>query len=223
MDLVKEILALFEANRNDHDAVFMKAYMKGHFEYFGIKSAPRRQLLSDVFHKNLIKSPDELFQICRALWQAPHREAQYAAMDILDKYKTWMKPETLPYIESLILEKSWWDTVDHLAAHQTGLCMKNMHRDQKRATMEKFIDSGELWLQRTAIIYQLSYKDQTDQELLEYAILATLEEKNFFIRKAHGWALRHYSRTDKKWVSEFLLQYREQLSPLAIREASKYI
>lgn len=221
--IVEAILGLMNEHRNTKDAILMKAYMKGKFEYFGIKSVQRRALFNAVFIKKEVTSPEMLIHLVDTLWAAPEREAQYIAMDILDKFKPWMDAKMLPHIERWISQKSWWDSVDHLAAHQVGPILSTMDQGQRRDIIERYLASDFLWLQRTAIIFQLFYKEKTDTNLLEDAIFATMEEKDFFIRKAHGWALRQYSRTDKVFVADFIDKYRDQLSPLAIREGSKYI
>ena len=221
--MIENMLSEMEATGNPRDAVLMKAYMKGHFDYYGLKSVPRRTIFQKHFDKKAIKDRAHLISLVDQLWQEPHREAQYAAMDLLDKFKPWMTIDMLPHIENLITTKSWWDTVDHLAVHQIGLILSKLSPQQRKTIAYRYLESNHLWLQRTAIIFQLFYKENTDTELLSECILATISEKNFFIRKAHGWALRHYSKTNKPFVAQFLSNHRDVLSPLAIKEASKYL
>lgn len=221
--IVEAILGLMDEHRNPKDAAQMKAYMKGHFEYFGIKSTERRSLFNAVFRKKEITSPEMLIDLVDKLWAVPEREAQYIAMDMLDKFKPWMDVGMLPHVERWISQKSWWDSVDHLAAHQVGIILSSLDQGQRRTIAERYLASGFLWLQRTAIIFQLNYKEEIDTSLLEDAIFSTIGEKDFFIRKAHGWALRQHSKSDKAYVADFINKYKDQLSPLAIREGSKYI
>ena len=48
-----------------------------------------------------------------------------------------------------------------------------------------------------------------------------LQDNEFFIQKAIGWALREYSKTDETAVREFVAN--TELSPLAEREALKWL
>ena len=89
--------------------------------------------------------------------------------------------------------------------------------------MDKALQSSNLWLRRVAILHQLGWREQTDSErLFEYA-LACAHEKEFFIRKVIGWALRDYARHDPKAVGAFLRLNRDKLSPLTLREAAKHL
>lgn len=201
----------------------MKAYMKGHFEYFGIKSELRKAILKNNFDKKALPLGLDLQKYLDELWDCPQREVQYCAIDITDKYLKSMDISWLAYFENKITSKSWWDTVDHIAAHHVGHLLSAQSKEFIRNKCEEWIDSNNLWLQRTSIIFQLFYKEKTDFELMGDNILATLEVKDFFIRKAHGWALRQYSKTNKVAVAEFIRNHREVLSPLAIKEGSKYL
>jgi 3-methyladenine DNA glycosylase AlkD len=89
--------------------------------------------------------------------------------------------------------------------------------------MLKWSAGSDIWLKRTAILHQLAYKDKTDIVLLEQIISNCLGSDEFFINKAIGWALREYSKTDPEWVESFISRRKNELSPLSIKEGSKYI
>ena len=78
-----------------------------------------------------------------------------------------------------------------------------------------------MWLRRTALICQVGAKDSTDADRLFSYCRATMEEKEFFIRKAIGWALREYAKTDPGAVAAFVTESRDDLSGLSFREATK--
>jgi 3-methyladenine DNA glycosylase AlkD len=122
----------------------------------------------------------------------------------------------------LITQKSWWDTVDYLAVNHLGTALQN---DKKRqySYSDQLINSQNVWLRRSAILFQLKYKERTDFDLLQAHILKTISESEFFIRKAAGWALREYSKTNPSAVRQFIQDYQGQLSRLTIREGSKYL
>lgn len=89
----------------------------------------------------------------------------------------------------------------------------------------KWIKSSNMWLQRSAILFQLGYKEKTDKELLADLIIKANESENkdeFFIRKAIGWALREYSKTNPEWVIEFIKQH-DELSNLSKSQGLKWL
>lgn len=201
-------------------AAAMHRYMKGNFPYFGIPSPLRRELLRTW--KAELGKPDRDYWISfmHWCWDQPEREWQYAAMDMMKPVlKTWQRDE-IALLEAWITTKSWWDTVDLMAAHGVGSYFKQ-YPDQIASTCDRWYHSGNLWLQRTVLIFQLGYGPQTDKELLFHYIHLLSGHRDFFIRKAIGWALRQLSKSDPLAVKELLSQ--TQLSPLSVREASKYL
>lgn len=206
---------------DEGNAVAMKAYMKDHFEYYGIKS-PLRKELQKTFVKEWVKLDSDQFKsLINTLWEKQQREWQYIAMDTLKGYLPKMDESYIDFVEDLICRKSWWDSVDFLASTCIG---KLVERSPKLRDeyIEKWINSKQLWLERTAIIHQLKYGQQTDAALLEALIEIKKEDHRFFIQKAIGWSLRQYSKYNQIAVMEILSNHTE-LSGLAIREARKYI
>ena len=126
----------------------------------------------------------------------------------------------MPAIRQLIVTKSWWDTVDALAAHVVGVMVAR--QPVLLSTMDEWVVSDELWLIRTAILHQLRYKSQTDTERLFRYCAQHAGHKDFFIRKAIGWALREYARTDPDAVRRFV-KTQSALSGLSVREALKHL
>lgn len=219
--VTQQVLDSLQLNKNDTQAPKMKAYMKHHFDYFGISSPTKKELLKAIPTKH-ITSTSELQQIIDELWDDPRRESQYCAMTIADRHKKLFTLEWLPYWEQKVQHKSWWDSVDHIAPHYLGHMLKTLDSDKQIEIVEGWIATEHLWLQRSALIYQLQYKAATDMEILELAILGTLHNKNFFIRKAAGWCLRAYSRVKPHQVRQFVNNNSDVLSPLTMKEATKY-
>jgi len=156
----------------------------------------------------------------RLLWELPERECQYAAMDIMEKFRKKFSREHLELFEYCIVTKPWWDTADLIAARFIGTLF--MHNpDLISSSVQRWLGQENIWLWRTSLLFQLKYKKATDVELLGNTIRRLAGEKDFFIRKAIGWALREYSKTDADWVLEFVQNNR--LSPLSEREALKVL
>jgi 3-methyladenine DNA glycosylase AlkD len=80
-----------------------------------------------------------------------------------------------------------------------------------------------MWLRRVALLHQLEWKARTDEPRLFRYCLLCAHEPEFFIRKAIGWALRQYARTNPAAVRQFLTVNRAQLSGLSLREAAKHL
>ncbi|WP_201319289.1 DNA alkylation repair protein [Paenibacillus sp. EPM92] len=198
----------------------MRAYMRDQFAFLGIRSPELKQLMREFIKEHGIPVGDRLQETLRMLWRLPEREFQYAALVLLDKRERTLSAEHLALLEELIVTKPWWDTVDLLAGHAVGAILSR-RPDLIETYADRWINSDSMWLQRTALLFQLRYKSGTDAELLFRLIRQCADSKEFFIRKAIGWALREYSKTDETAVRRFVAE--TALSPLSAREALKYM
>lgn len=219
--MIQKIQSSFQKSKNPEIASGMSAYMKDQFPFLGIKAPKRKELFRHVAPELRKCEQDDLVELCLQLWDLEEREFQYTALDILKwKYKK-PKEADLDWIQYLITEKSWWDTVDLLASHCFGLYLMSFP-DKRAAISDSWIKSDNLWLQRSTLLFQLKYKKQTDQELLFQNILSLNSNRDFFIQKAIGWSLREYSKSNPVAVKKFLNKHPE-INQLALREASKYL
>ncbi len=218
--IIKELEIVFEKESNNTNALKMEAYMKNHFSFYGIKS-PDRKKISAPFLKELASNhKKDYVDISKILWNKKQREFHYVALEFLKRtYKEWDK-KSIDLIEYLIITDSWWDTVDFIAAHLTGHYMKTFPSNFK--LMEQWNQNKNMWIVRTSILFQLRYKENTDWKLLQKNILNHDTSTEFFIRKAIGWALREYSKTNPKVIIPFVND-NPQLSGLSKREALKWI
>lgn len=215
---VAPVINVFENHRNPENAGHMERYMRGQFPFLGIKTPLRRALVRPLL-KNLARS-EELPAIIRELWDLPEREYQLLAVDLLLKSKRKLNPKHLPLLEWLIVTKSWWDTVDMIAAQAVGpLFLKEPKLIPKHT--EHWLNSGNIWLIRSAILFQLHYKTRTNEEQLFRSILQHADSEEFFIQKASGWALREYSKTAPDAVIRFIEAH--ELKPLCKREGLKWM
>jgi 3-methyladenine DNA glycosylase AlkD len=214
----QELARIFAPHANSERAPAMAAYMRNHFAFFGIMSGPRTALTKEFIRQHGHPGPDILPKVVQTLWQYPEREFQYAACELLIAASKTGSPDLLPLVEHCITHKSWWDTVDTLAPRVAGAIYAK-HPKEVQAVVDAWIHSPNFWLNRSAIILQLSYKQHTDLALLERAIVPHLSSKEFFIQKAIGWALRQYSYVNAPWVVEFV--HTHPLAPLSTREALK--
>ena len=219
---VDELEKLFESNRNKSNAAQMKKYMRDQFEYYGIKSPLRKMLLSQFLKKNGKPLGDDLKQVVKLLWENDHREMQYVAMDITEKVVRKLDDSFLPFFEKLLLTKSWWDTVDWIAPNGFGRVFQK-YPEQIRPITKRWIKSDNIWLQRSAIIFQLKYREKTDFKLMMDYILYRANSKEFFVQKGSGWALRQYSKFNANAVVEFIQNHEAVLSNLTKKEGLKWL
>ena len=198
----------------------MKRYMKDKFEFFGIKSFERKELTRNFFVSHGLPAEDDFAPVIREMWDLPQRELQYVALDILERLVKKRIPVEIKLLEHLIVTKSWWDTVDWLATRIVGVRFRQ-NPELISSTHSRWIKSENIWLQRVCILFQLKYKQETDEKLLFSTIQELSESDEFFIQKAIGWALREQSKTDPAVVQKFIDE--NELAPLSRREALKVI
>ena len=199
----------------------MQRYMNDLFPFYGIPAPQRKELVRPFVSAAAKKYPQIPAQMIREMWSLPQREWQYAALDLLQKYHKKAGTESLKLYEYLITTHAWWDTVDLIASWQVGALFER-HPEIGADTARRWMDSGHLWLRRTVLLYPLKYKDKLDWPQLQAHILELADEKEFFIRKAIGWILREYSKTEPERVRAFVAA-QPRLSGLSRREALKWL
>jgi 3-methyladenine DNA glycosylase AlkD len=225
LPLVKAARAALRRAANPENAPAMQAYMKSTMPFWGVKSAERRAIQRELFDKHGLSTSETWERTVRELFDgAKRREERYVAIELLllKRYRSFLTLDTLPVLEHLISTGAWWDFVDPLAADGIGhLLAKNPKSMSK--TLRTWSRSKDMWKRRSSIIAQLRFAEDTDLELLYDCILPSLDSREFFLRKAIGWALRQYAWTDPKETKRYVKRMGEKLSPLSQREALKNI
>ncbi len=221
MTFIEDLEKILHHKSNRELAIPMENYMKNNFPFLGIKNQSRKAILKPLWseYKEEIKS--NLRSITLALFDKKEREFHYCAMEIIFKEinKKFVR-EDIQLIEKLITKKSWWDSVDFLAKYLLGNYLLQFP-DETYPVIERFSASENMWLNRSAIIFQLSYKEKTDFYLLKSECEKHKTSKEFFIQKAIGWALRDYSRFNPNGVHNYVNS--TNLKPLSQREALRLI
>ena len=217
---VKQLRIKFEKVADKEVAEGAAAYVRNQFEFLGIKTPLRRELGKELVNASKELSEKEIILLCKELWVQPEREFQYIACDILAKNAKLLSPS---YVKRdakwFITNKSWWDTVDSIRTSVEVVVAAN---PELEATMFEWIKSKNIWLVRSALIHQLTLRTKTNSTRLFALCELKAEEKEFFIAKGLGWALRSYSYIDPKAVKKFIKDHPE-LTPLAKREGMKAI
>jgi 3-methyladenine DNA glycosylase AlkD len=202
-------------------AVPMANYLKNKFTFFGIKTEQRRTIFKKNYEEHKLEIKSNFRGIAWELFQKQEREFHQCAIDLLLKeFKNNYNIEDIQFIEKLITTHSWWDSVDTIAKYILGGYLKQFPQETHNV-IAHFSSASNLWLNRSAILFQLSYKEKTDFELLKLICEKHKHSKEFFIQKAIGWALRDYSRFNPRAVKEFVLS--AQLKPLSSREALRLL
>jgi len=202
----------------------MQAYMKSEMPYRGISAPDMRAISKRVFANHPLESCDEWRAAVLELWrEAQFREERYAAIELLGdrRHRDCRTPDALPVYEEIITSGAWWDYVDSVAGHVGNLLRS--HPERVRPLMRAWSTDKDMWKRRVSIICQVSFKKDTDRDLLYANIEPNLADRNFFIRKAIGWALRSYAWTDPQEVARYVAAHEARLSGLSRREALKNV
>lgn len=200
----------------------MAAYMKTKMPFYGVQASPRHALAKQLVRAYPLTQAAEYEALVLALWSRPHREEKYLAISLARGHKRFIGFEQLGLYERLIREGAWWDFVDEIASHLIGPVVRQSP-ELAWPVMDAWIVDDDLWVRRAALLCQLSSKGKAvEAKLFEYCLMRA-EDKDFFMRKAVGWALREYARVDADAVLAFVRRHRAHLSGLSYREATKHL
>ena len=200
----------------------MAAYLKTDTPFFGAQKAARVPVHREAVRRFPPADRSEYREAVLALWNQPHREEHYLAIDYACSFPRYITVSSVSLYRKMIVEGAWWDYVDSLAIHLVGQVLHNQ-RDVMTPKIRAWIDDPNMWLRRSAIIGQIGHKQATDTDLLFDACARRMHETEFFIRKAIGWALRDYAKTNPSAVVAFVMEHRDGLSGLSFREATKHL
>jgi 3-methyladenine DNA glycosylase AlkD len=214
------LLTLFQKNQEAGRAAAMSKYMRDQFVFYGLPTPLRRQLISAFFKEQGYPETNQLMQIVNAAYLQPEREWHYFALELLIRMRKTLRPADLPFLKTLILQHSWWDTIDTIAPKLVGFLVEK-NRDLF-TTMDEWATDSNFWMRRSAILCQLKWKEKTDFHRLTNYCIQNADSNEFFIQKAMGWALREYAYVEPHLVSTFITTH-PHLPKLTIREAAKHL
>lgn len=197
--------------------------MKSAMPYHGVMTTPQRSIFRAMFADFAFTSADAWRGAVLHLWQsAAYREERYAALWLAGDRRAakFQAMDALPMYEEMVVTGAWWDYVDDIASHRLPELLRRRRAEMTREMLAWSV-SDDMWKRRASILCQLPMASQTDLELLQACIAPSLASREFFLRKAIGWALRQYARTDAAWVERYVREHAAELSPLSKREALK--
>lgn len=223
--LILEVRAALKKAADPAKAPKMQAYMKSTMPYRGVSSPEQKAIWKAVFLAHPLSSSREWQEVALTLWrEATFREERYGAIALtsLRQYASHRTMDSIPMFEEMIVTGAWWDLVDAIAGRQLGDVLRAEPRDMSKL-MRRWARDKDMWKRRSAILCQLTFKRETDLALLYDCIEPNLADKEFFLRKAIGWALRQYAWTDPREVKRYVKANRERMSNLSAREALKNV
>ena len=203
----------------------MQAYMKSAMPYHGVPAPILWRACKQLFDDTELASARLWRAHVRELWRgATHREERYAAILLCGDKRAaaFQTPRAMRLYEEIIVTGAWWDYVDSVASQRVGPILQN-YPDPLKEMMLVWSRSNNVWKRRASILCQLGFKRDTDLDLLYACIEPSLDSNEFFLRKAIGWALRQYARTDPREVEHYVGRNESRLSSLSKREALKKI
>lgn len=201
------------------DAAAMQRYMKDVAPFLGIRTPDRRLAQRAAWAGLPPLEPGAVAELSRTLWSLPEREYQYAACDLLAREQRRLPGSFLADpVQDLLTDRPWWDTVDSLG---TAVVTPLVHRHPEQVDlMWRWWDSDDRWLIRAAIQHQRGLKERTDLDRLMTMCDRFAADREFFIAKAIGWALRDVTAWDPAAVKAFVDAHPD-LSAVALREARR--
>jgi 3-methyladenine DNA glycosylase AlkD len=218
-EFFKAIEESFAVYSNEQQGKKMQQYLKSPYLCLGVPTAVRRKITKDVIKAIPIKTLPHLVEVVNSLWNTTIRDYHYTAVTVFGHYKKLWDINCIHVLEKFIVEHSWWDTVDHLGSECIGVYFIKFPA-QIEAVTSTWNNSNNIWLQRSSIMFQKSYKANTNKTLLEKYILQHTNSKEFFVQKAIGWSLREYAKVNATWVLQFVET--NTLPNLSKKEALKH-
>lgn len=221
-ELAKELARRLEAAGDPARIPGAQAYMKTADPFFGVGAEAMRQVVKELALAHPPANAAMYLAQVAAFWALPQREARYAAVEWIKRFPAFRTLDALPSYERMIREGAWWDTVDELARFPVGALLLEQ-RAAVKPEMERWIRDECLWIRRSALLAHQKHRERTDEAQLFGHCLRLAHEKDFFIRKAIGWALREYGKTRPEAVRIFIETHRSEFSGLSLREGLKRI
>lgn len=213
------LISKFKNNTDKETALQQKKYLLNKFDFLGIKAPLRKELLNSHIKEYGKSDINMLEQHVKYLWNLNEREFQYLAVNICEKHSKNISPFHINIIEFMIENKSWWDSVDSVVRLNKIFFQK--FPDLIPEHTQRWINSENFWFQRSALLFQLNFRENINKDLMFEYILKVKDSDEFFVLKAIGWILRQYSKFQAQEVIRFVNN--TDLAPLSKREALKLI
>lgn len=221
-EYTKNVSSFMERYRNDLTADAMSKATKYTLKFLGIRTVDLKKIFKTIFQNYPMPKQDDIKNIIREFFAMKEREFLYFGIALFAKRKKTWKKTDIVFIESLLLSNPAWDTTETITSELVAVFAK-FYPGTAIEFLNSWSESKNPWLKSTAIMYQRTYKENTNPEILQKFITENMNTDNTIINKAIGSALRDYSKTDYEWVTKFIVQNSTKLDKKAKQEAIKWI
>ena len=221
-EYTKKIHSLLAKHGNDLTAQAMFKNTNNTFKFLGIKTVEFNKLTKKIFSNYPLPKYDETTSIIREFFSFEEREYLYFGIELFSKRrKMWQKTDIV-FIESLILTQPGWDTTEYISTEIVNLFYE-MYPRIATEFIRTWSSSKNQWLKVAAIMFQRALKENTNTDLLAETITTNISSDNEIVNKAIGAALRNYSKSNYKWVLDFVVQNSAEMNKKTKQEAIKWI
>lgn len=210
--------------RDSHDperAQNEKRYLKSPYRFLGVTIPALRKLSREIRAEMGEPSRSRLHKLCKMLWSSEYHQEKTLAIFLLAQYPQHLDLKAMVMLEGMLRESTGWDHVDYIS---TSLVSRVIEEDTRALSyLEKWKSSESFWMRRASLVSQIPLlrKGLGDRELFFEMARGMIGEKEFFIRKAIGWAVREISKRDPRAARDFLISVRGRASGLTLREGAK--
>jgi 3-methyladenine DNA glycosylase AlkD len=219
---VAELRKKFAALANAEHAAFHKEYHKSELEFLGLRVPQLRAVMKEVFPARPKLGVEEAVALTKELWVRPIYEERSAALLILQRVAKDLDAGHLPWIHSLTRDVNGWGLLDEIGVHVLGP-MAMSDPEGVYPVVRKWSKDPHMWTRRASVLIHC-YPARKGSVAVKYAwptFEELLPEKEFFIRKAVGWALRELCGPCPQEVHDFLLRVGDRASGLTRREGAR--
>ncbi|MBD3637785.1 MAG: DNA alkylation repair protein [Crocinitomicaceae bacterium] len=222
MQDIQEIRTVYQQSANPEHAKSMQDYVRGKFKFFGIKAPLRREISKPFIGEVKNSTREEVFDLVKSLWNQPERELHHLGQEILFRAKKHLdEKEDIEFLQWMVLNNSWWDTVDYIAPKLMKEYFEKFP-EMRNKKVDEWVASDNIWLKRSALLIHLKQKENPDLPYLFETILRLTGSKEFFINKAIGWVLREHAKKRPEIIYNFVKKHEKSLSNLSVKEALKH-
>lgn len=207
----------------------VRAYLKSALPCLGVPMPVLRRLIRDAVDAAPMTERAAFEHTVRRLWdEVEYREEWHAALAVAGHrhHRVHQDAATLPFYRHLVTSGAWWDVVDDIATHRVRAVLV-ADRAAVTPVVRAWAGDDDLWVRRTSLLCQVGLRAETDVALLDHVLSANLDGsrhgREFFVRKAVGWALRDYARTEPDWVRAWVDAHAPSMAGLSVREATKHL
>ncbi|GAA2741938.1 DNA alkylation repair protein [Kitasatospora cinereorecta] len=214
------LLAALPALGSPERAERERAYLRSELDHLGVPVPALRQALLTWYRGLGPVDRERVLALAARLWGDPVHEHRWAAVELLRTASDRLEARDLAVVERMVRAAGTWALVDTLAVHVAGV-LKLADPAAADPVVDRWVADDDFWVRRSALLALIAgiRRGTPDLDRVDRYGAATLEEREFFVRKALGWMLRELSTRDPSYVAAWVAEHRERMSGVTLREA----